>query len=69
MNKKDPKMLIRKLANDLKVHKKTMKATIKQDLSPKIYSLDDAMWGNLENKTNATSDRNIGLLKAAIEEE
>ena len=27
------------------------------------------MWGVLENKTNTTSDLNIGLLKTAIEEE
>ena len=31
--------------------------------------LDYARWGILENRTNATSHPNIGLLKTAIEEE
>ena len=44
---------IRKHANELKVYEKT----------------DDAIWGVLENKTNATSHPNIGSLKTAIEKE
>ena len=46
-----------------------MKTEIKQDLNPNIYLLDYAIWGILEDKTNATSHPNIGLLKTAIEEE
>ena len=43
-----------KLANGLKIHKKTMKTPIKQDLSPD--SLDYAIGCVFENKTNATSN-------------
>ena len=42
---------------------------IKQDLSPVVNPLDYAIYGILENKTNATSHPNIGSLKIAIEEE
>ena len=34
-----------------------------------IKPLDYTIWGILENKTNATSHPNIGLLKTAVEEE
>ena len=37
--------------------------------SPDLNPLDYATWGVLENKTNATSYPNIGLLKTTIEEE
>ena len=37
--------------------------------SPDHNPLDYTKWGILENKTNATSHPNIGLLKTAIEEE
>ena len=67
--KKDPSMSIRKYANELKVHKKILRTAIKQDLSPDCNPLDYAMWGVLENKTNATFHPNIDLLKNAIEEE
>ena len=36
---------------------------------PDLNPLDYAIWGALENKTNATSHPNIGALKTAIEEE
>ena len=36
--------------------------------SPDLNPLDYAIWSVLENKTNATSYRNIGSLKTAIEE-
>ena len=55
--KKDPTTPIRTHTNELKVHK-----NIKQDLSPDLNLLDYAIWGILENKTNATSQPNIGLL-------
>ena len=67
--KKDLTMSIRKQANKSKVHKKTVRIAIKQDLSPDLNPLDCTIWGVLENKTNATSHPNIGLLKTAIEEE
>ena len=67
--KKDPTTSIRKHANELKVHEKTVRIAIKQDSSPDFNSLDYAFWGVLENKTNATSYRNIGSLKTVIEEE
>ena len=38
-------------------------------ISPDHNPLDYAIWGVLENKTNATSQPNIGSLKTAIEEE
>ena len=37
--------------------------------SPDLNPLDYAIWGVLENKTNATSHPNIGLPKTAIEKE
>ena len=67
--KKDPTTLIKKHANELKVLEKTVRAAIKQDLSPDLNSLDYAIWGVLDNKTNATSHPNFGLHKTATEEE
>ena len=60
---------IRKHANELKVNEKTVRRAIKQDLSPDHNTLDFAIWSFLENKTNATSNRNIGSLKTAFDEE
>ena len=54
---------------NLKVHEKTVRTAIRQDLSPDLNPLDSTIWGVLENKTNATSLSNIGSLKTAIEEE
>ena len=45
-----------------------MWTAIKQDLSPNLNPLDYAIWGVLENNTNATSHLNIDSLKTAIEE-
>ena len=42
-------MLTRKLTNELKVHEKTLRAAIKQDLNPDLNPLDYAIWG-VENK-------------------
>ena len=67
--KKDPITSIRKHANELKVHEKTVRTGFKQDLSSDLNPLDYAIWGVLENKTNATSNPNIGSLKTAIEEQ
>ena len=67
--KKDLTASIRKNANQLKVHQITVWTAIKQDLSPDLNPLDYATQGVLENKTNATSDPNIGSLKIAVEEE
>ena len=53
----------------MKVHEKTVRTAIKQDLSPDRNPLDYAIWGISENKTNATSHPGICLLKNAIEEE
>ena len=46
-----------------------MRTAIKQDLSPDLNPFDYAIKGILENKTNAISHLNIGLLKTAFEEE
>ena len=59
--KKDLTTSIRKHTNELKVCEKTVKTAIKQALSPNLNPLDYAIWGILENKTNATSHPNIGL--------
>ena len=67
--KKNPSTTIRKHANELKVHEKTMRTAIKQDLSPELKPLDYAMWGVLENKTNESYHPIISSLKTAIEEE
>ena len=61
--KKGPTFSIRKHFNELKVHEKTVRTTVKQDLSSDLYPLDYATWGVLENKTNATSHSNIGSMK------
>ena len=53
----------------MKVHEKTVRTAIKLDLSLDLNPLDYAIWGILENKTNAISHPNIGLLKTTIEEE
>ena len=67
--KKDATTSIRKQADALKDHEKNVRTVIKQDLSPDHSSLDYAIWGVLENKTNATSHQNIGSLKTAIKDE
>ena len=46
-----------------------MRTAIKNDLSPDLNLLDDAIRGVLENKTNTTSHPNIGWHKTAIEQE
>ena len=66
--KKDPTMLIRKNTNELKVHKKTVRTAIKQDLSPDFNFLDDAICDVLKNKINTTSHSNIDSLKTNIDE-
>ena len=43
MIKKKPTISIRKHFNELKVHEETVKATIKQDLSPDFNPLDYAI--------------------------
>ena len=53
-------MSIRKSTNDSKVHKKTVKPAIKQDLRPDLTPPDYAKRGFLENKTNAISHPNTG---------
>ena len=63
--KKDPTASIRKLANELKVHEKTVKTGIKYDLSPNFNPFDYAIWGVLKR----TSHLNIGSLKTSILEE
>ena len=67
--KKDPMTSIKKHANELKVHEKTVRTAIKQDLSPGLIPLDYAIGSILAKKTNSTSHPNIYLLKTAIEEE
>ena len=71
MIKKDPSTSMRKHANELKVHENTVRTAIKHDLTPDLKPPppDYGMLGVLKNKTNATSHRNIGSLKTAIEEE
>ena len=54
-----------KHANELKVHEKTVRTAIKQDLSSGFNPLHYVVSRVLENKTNATSYPN----KTAIEEE
>ena len=41
---------------------------LKKKIKPN-QTLDYTIWGILENKTNATSHANIGLLKTAMEDE
>ena len=67
--KKDSITSIRKHTNDLKVLKKPVRTTIKQDLSLDLNLLDYAIWSVLENKTSATYHPNFRLLKTVIEKE
>ena len=67
--KKESTTSINKYANKLNVHEKTVRTEIKKYLSPDLNPFDYAIWGVLENKTNATCHPNIGLLKTPIEEE
>ena len=67
--KKDTTMSIRKHANELKVHEKTVRTEIKQDIRLDLKLLDYAIWGVLENITNATSHPNICSIKTVTEEE
>ena len=46
--RKDPTTSIRKHANELKVHEKTVRTAIKQDLSPDHNPLDYTILGVLE---------------------
>ena len=66
---KGPTILIRKYANELIVHEKTVRTAIKQDLSPDLKTLDYAKRGVLENKANAIFPLYISSLKTAIENE
>ena len=49
--KKDSITSIRKQANELKVHEKTVMTAVKQDLRPDLDPLDYVIWEVLENKT------------------
>ena len=48
--KKDHTMLIIKHANELKVHEKTVRTAVKQDLNPGLNPLDYVIQDFLENK-------------------
>ena len=67
MIKKDPTTSLSKHANELKVHEKTVRTEIKQDLNPELDPFDYAIQAVLENKTHAHFYPNIGSLKTAIE--
>ena len=67
--KKDSTTSIRKHVYELRVHEKNVRTAIKQDLSLDRNPLEYAIWYVLEKKTIASSDRNIGSLNTAIEEE
>ena len=69
MIKKGPSTSIRKHADELKVHEETVKTSIKQFSSTDFNSLDYAIQGVLENKTNTNFHPDIGSLKIAIEKE
>ena len=53
----------------MKGHEKTVRAVVKQDSNPDLTPLDYAIWGVLEKKTDATSHRENGSFKTAMEEE
>ena len=50
----------RKHSNDLKVHEKTVRTAIKQDLNLDLNFLAYAIWSALKDKANAISHPNIG---------
>ena len=54
-------------ANELKVHEKTLRTVIKQDLIPDINTLVKAIWGILEKKKNKCNfQSNIRSHRTAI---
>ena len=59
--KKDPTTLIRMHANELKIHEKTVRTVIKQDLSPDRNLLDYVTWGVLEKKTQKKQKKQMQL--------
>ena len=65
--KKNPTTSIRKYANELKVHEKTVRTAIKQDLSQNL--LDYVIWDVLKNEINATSHPNMSSLKIVTSDE
>ena len=67
MNRKDPTTPIRKHAYELKVHQKSVRIEIKQDLRLDLNALEYTIWGVLEYKTNVTFHPNIVSLKTSIE--
>ena len=54
MIKKDPTASIRKHPSELKVHEKTVRTAIKQDICSDLKHLDYAIGGVLESKTKAS---------------
>ena len=50
--KKDPATSIRKNAYELKVHKKTVRTAIKEDIRADLNPFDYAIWGVLEKNAN-----------------
>ena len=67
--KKDSTTSIRKNANESKIHEKTVRTAIKQNLISDRNPLDYAIWSVLENLINTTSHPDIGSLKTAIVKE
>ena len=65
MNEQEKRLRIYEFLNAETKQKVYLLYLLSLDRNPLIY----AIWGILENKTNATSYRNIGSLKTAIEEE
>ena len=61
------KLLIGNFGDSTRVNK--LFYTLWPPSSPDLNPFDYAIWGILENKTNATSHPNIDLLNNAIEEE
>ena len=62
----NPRTSIKKPVKKLKVSEKTVRTAIQQDSSPNLNPFDYDISGFLENKTNATSHRNIGSLNIEI---
>ena len=63
----DPPTSIRKHANELKVHEKTVRTAIRKDLSPDLNLLDYTTWGILEkNKQMQLPIKIIIIIKVII---
>ena len=68
MSEKEKNLWFAKRQNQTKTNSEIIGVSLWHQLNPDLNTIDCAIWGVLENKTNATSHPNISSLKTAIKE-